>query len=116
MLFYASLYIGELYKFSLPDSADDGEAEAEAARLGSRALFYSALISLFSNIFIPMLVAPASESGHEHEDEERNSAMGSKKHGLIQGWCMTMRTKRIHLATLWTVSHALFVVCMVATL
>ncbi|KAL4076685.1 major facilitator superfamily domain-containing protein [Scleroderma yunnanense] len=103
VLFYTSLYIGELYKRSLPSvSAADVDVDAEATRLGSRTLFYSALVSLVSNIVAPAFVfrsEPGADKGMVGSDGGR--------------WWS--RVPRIHLATLWAISHAVFVACMGAT-
>ena len=74
LLFYTTVYIGDLYKRSTPLSASppipqpppssdeyinaiNAARDAEATRLGSRALFYSALLALFVNVVMPMFVA-----------------------------------------------------------
>ncbi|KAI6132963.1 MFS general substrate transporter [Pisolithus croceorrhizus] len=103
VLFYTSLYIGELYKRSLPNTvADDVDVDAEATRLGSRALFYSALVALLANLVAPSFVI---------EDEpaiEINVAHGS-------GWRWWVKVPKIRLSTLWASSHAVFAGCMWAT-
>src|SRR6202030_3312514 len=46
VLFYSTLYVGDLYKHSMPPATTDEQQtliDDEALRLGSRALFYSAL-------------------------------------------------------------------------
>jgi len=103
VLFYTSLYIGELYKRSLSDtSADDADVDAEATRLGSRALFYSALVSLIANTVAPAFV-------RHRVFEARESVI---RRGVGRWWA---KVPRVHLATLWAVSHAVFASCMCAT-
>ena len=78
LLFYTTIYIGDLYKRSTPLSASPtvsippalspeqklnillNARDAEATRLGSLALFYSSLLALFVNIMVPMFVAPTA--------------------------------------------------------
>ncbi|KAI6144983.1 MFS general substrate transporter [Pisolithus tinctorius] len=103
VLFYTSLYIGELYKRSLPDTvADDADVDAEATRLGSRALFYSALVALVANLVTPFFVI---------QDEP------GVKASIVRGsrWRQWIKVPRIRLVTLWAFSHAVFAGCMWAT-
>lgn len=103
VLFYTSLYIGELYKRSLPNNvADNVDVDAEATRLGSRALFYSALVALLANLIAPSFVIqdePAVETNVAH----------------ASGWRWWVKLPRIRLSTLWASSHAVFAGCMWAT-
>ncbi|OSX58127.1 hypothetical protein POSPLADRAFT_1153941 [Postia placenta MAD-698-R-SB12] len=99
VLFYTTAFIGELHKRAHPDIApDDPDLTAEATRLGSRAMFYSALLSLTANVLLPFVVA---ESAH-----------GLPRRGI---WAVLERMK-VHLATLWALSHVIFATCMAATL
>jgi solute carrier family 45 protein 1/2/4 len=111
LLFYSTIYIGDLYKRTAPTATTDAERtslDAEATRLGSRALFYSSLLSLLVNVALPAFVPEAAGS-------ERP---GSPKYA--QSWweriCRVPRILQIHLATLWAVSHLVFAGCMFATL
>ncbi|KAH7915904.1 major facilitator superfamily domain-containing protein [Hygrophoropsis aurantiaca] len=103
VLFYTTVYIGELHKRSSPIPVDD-EAElildAEATRLGSRALFYSALVSLAVNTIMPVFVTRTSETTSLSPVTPRKS------------W---LEYIQIHLASLWALSHLLFALCMAAT-
>lgn len=107
ILFYTTVYVGELHKraaASLPSTntnpllSDAAALEAEANRLGSRALLYSALVALASNMILPFFIAQR-EGG------------GSRGRGT---------TKRVwwkfHMASLWASGHAVFALCMGATL
>ncbi|KAH9474884.1 hypothetical protein JR316_0013352 [Psilocybe cubensis] len=63
VLFYSTIYVGDLHKKSSPvPTTDDERAEldSEANRLGSRALLYSALLALLVNLIIPLFVAEAA--------------------------------------------------------
>ncbi|KAI0267318.1 major facilitator superfamily domain-containing protein [Gloeopeniophorella convolvens] len=104
ILFYTTLYISDLYKRSLPPSAFDGDIngiEDEGTRLGSRAQLYSSLLALATNFLAPLVVRTGSFSAS-------NSAIADANKPWWQ--------RKIHLATLWAVSHLLFASCMFATL
>ncbi|OAX38849.1 MFS general substrate transporter [Rhizopogon vinicolor AM-OR11-026] len=103
VLFYTSVYIGELHKQVSPPPGDGSSAtalEEEATRLGARALFYSALVSLTTNIIMPLFIAHAKETATS---------------SLLQAKNTWLERVRVHLATLWAFSHFLFVLCMAGT-
>lgn len=108
MLFYTTVYVGDIYKSGLPDSVDleSEEVDTEATRLGTRALFFSACISLFSNFALPFFVSRAVN----------HTTIG----GIPQGEGGTLkqiaRKFQISLPMLWASSHALFALCMFSTL
>lgn len=104
VLFYTTVYIGELHKSVFPLPADDIAAailEEEATRLGTRALFYSALVSLAANIIMPFFVVRAKE------DVAILTPLQPKKPWLER--------VQVHLATLWAFSLFIFALCMAAT-
>ncbi|KAF8963511.1 major facilitator superfamily domain-containing protein [Flammula alnicola] len=110
ILFYSTIYVGDLYKLGSPAATTDEEQsalDAEATRLGSRALFYSALLSLFVNLVLPAFVSEAAGHGRPGVP------------GFEEPWwervCRVPRSMQIHLATLWAVSHLVFASCMLAT-
>jgi solute carrier family 45, member 1/2/4 len=101
ILFYTTLYVGDLYKRSLPSSAFAGSTDAieeEGTRLGSRAQLYSSLLALATNVLAPLIVEEASPSP-THVRPPR------------QWW-----ERKMHLATLWALSHLFFALCMFGTL
>ncbi|KAG1726429.1 major facilitator superfamily domain-containing protein [Suillus paluster] len=103
ILFYTTVYIGELHKRVSPPPGDDSSAlalEEEATRLGARALFYSALVSLAANIIMPFFVVDAKEVPTLH---------------LLRPKKPWLERVRVHLATLWALSHFMFAFCMAAT-
>jgi solute carrier family 45 protein 1/2/4 len=102
VLFYTSLYIGDLYRrsVSLDLSLSDAFIEAEANRLGSRALLYSAFVTLATNFVAPVLVS------------EKRAERGSSEGRGRKPWYR----RKMHLATLWAISHAVFAACMFGTL
>lgn len=107
VLFYATVYVGELHKRAspIPDPADTTAVralEAEATRLGSRALLYSSLLSLGANIVLPLFVSEA---------RQRKPALSP----LVANRAWFERFQ-VHLGSLWTVSHLIFALCMGATL
>ncbi|KAI0301333.1 hypothetical protein BC826DRAFT_1090061 [Russula brevipes] len=102
ILFYTTLYISDLYQRSLPPSAFEGgteDIEAEGTRLGSRAQLFLALLSLATNFLAPLIVRNAASSSSPIH-------IGPPK----QWW-----QRKIHLATLWAVSHLVFAFCMFST-
>lgn len=108
VLFYSTIYIGDLYKWEAPVAATDEEQsllDAEATRLGSRALFFSSILSLVINIALPAFV-PESSSQPTRTIHET----------LWNRICRVPKWLQIDLATLWAVSHFVFAACMFATL
>ncbi|KAH7929288.1 MFS general substrate transporter [Leucogyrophana mollusca] len=104
VLFYTTVYIGELHKRSSPIPVDDESElalDAEATRLGSRALFYSALVSLAANTIMPIFVTRTRET------TTALSPVSPRK--------TCLEHFQIHLASLWASSHLLFALCMAAT-
>jgi solute carrier family 45 protein 1/2/4 len=121
ILFYTTLYIGDLYKRSSPiPSTEDGRTafDAEATRLGSRALFWSSVVSMVGNIVLPAFVTEPAASSENEQKPHLRFGYGSKdtwwkgllKHVGVPVWM------RIHLASLWALSHVVFALCMFATL
>jgi len=108
VLFYTTVYIGDIYKSGLPDSVDPKaeEVNAEATRLGTRALFWSACISLFSNFTLPYLVPRAIKRGVIGD-------LFQEEGGTLK---RIARKFQISLPMLWALSHALFTLCMFSTL
>jgi solute carrier family 45 protein 1/2/4 len=105
VLFYTSVYVGELHKRASPlgpnpDPAAIQALEAEANRLGSRALFYSALLTLAMNILLPFFVRETATTDHAVARTRPTCA----------------ERIQLHLGDLWTISHAVFAGCMLATL
>ena len=108
MLFYTSAFIGELHKRSSTLPADDPGLDAEATRLGTRALFYSALVSLAGNVLLPFVVA---ESARSRRTLQRK-LLASRK----SAWLKIYERLKIGLPILWAMGHLVFAVCMFATL
>ncbi|OSD01111.1 MFS general substrate transporter [Trametes coccinea BRFM310] len=107
VLFYTSAFIGDLHKRSSPLPADDPALDAEATRLGTRALFYSAVLSLAANILLPFFVA---ESARSRRLLERKLVQAHKS-----AWAKMYDRVKVGLATLWAAGHLVFAVCMFAT-
>ncbi|KAM5539805.1 hypothetical protein V8D89_006618 [Ganoderma adspersum] len=107
VLFYTTAFIGDLHKASSSLPPSDPDLDAEATRLGTRALFYSAILSFAGNVFLPFIVA---ESARSRRLLERKLAQARKS-----VWLRLYDRLRISLATLWAVSHLLFAVSMFAT-
>jgi len=79
--------------------------DAEATRLGTRALFFSSILSLLVNITLPAFVSESStQSPHTNDESWWNRI------------CRVPKWLQIDLATLWAVGHFVFASCMFATL
>jgi solute carrier family 45 protein 1/2/4 len=103
ILFYTTLYISDLYKRSLPPSAFEGsieDIEAKGTRLGSRAQLLESLFALATNFLAPLIVRDAASSSNPTHI------------GLPKPWWR----RKMHLATLWAMSHLVFAFCMFGTL
>ena len=108
LLFYSSLYIGDLHKRSVPAATTDEQQtiiDAEAIRLGSRALFYSALLAFTINLVLPAFVTEAAG----HPSQNQTSSWWKQV-------CRVPRGMQVHLVTVWAASHLVFAGCMFATL
>lgn len=79
----------------------------EGTRLGSRAMFYSSILTLVANIVMPFFIAEAISRKHM---QERLSTVPKSI------WVRLFNKLKIHLASLWAVSHLIFSICMFATL
>ena len=108
VLFYSTLYVGDLYKRSIPAALTDEQQtliDDEATRLGSRALFYSALLSLIVSVVLPSFIAEAAGQAPQNESSS-----------WWQRVCRVPRELQVHLVTMWAASHLVFAGCMFATL
>jgi solute carrier family 45 protein 1/2/4 len=83
---------------------------AEATRLGTRALFFSSIVSLATNFLAPYLVV--TENDRERSRPSGNGFREVPGSGLAQ----RLRPPKMHIATLWAISHGVFAACMGATL
>ncbi|KAL5514844.1 hypothetical protein ACEPAG_2160 [Sanghuangporus baumii] len=102
VLFYTSVYVGDIYKKGLPEATSAAESalqEKHADIIGSRALFHHGLVALAANFFLPLFVKP--------EGNSRGSESATGK--------LLDRIKIVHLSELWAFSHILFAFCMWAT-
>ena len=79
----------------------------EGTRLGSRAMFFNAIVSLAANILLPFFVA-----------EVRNGNRAEDKFTMAREsiWLRIFNKLKVHLAAMWAASHLLFAICMGATL
>ncbi|KAF5384381.1 hypothetical protein D9615_003131 [Tricholomella constricta] len=107
LLFYTTIYIGDLYKRATPTSATATPAarDAEATRLGTRALFYSAILALLLNVLLPAFVAtPATRTRTRTRTRARRP------------WLDVPERAKVNLASLWAASHLVLGLCMLGTL
>lgn len=149
LLFYTTLYIGDLHKreyytsllltesigpstlglinSTVTSRQDDTDAlEAESTRLGSRALFFSSILALSANVLLPFFIIKTRRKSVRHlnagydSTRVRNETDGYTSTRTAAGkswasWSIPDAIK-VHLASLWAVSHAVFAGCMLATL
>ena len=114
MLFYSTIYVGDFYKRSLPAATTDQQQtiiDEEATRLGSRALFYGALLSLISSLIMPVFVEGA---GHDPSQNKRPSSSSSWWNRISS--CHLPKRMQVQLVTMWATSQLVFAGCMFATL
>lgn len=136
ILFYTTIYVGDLYKHAalaastspLSDQDMIG-VDADATRFGSRALFYSSLVSLFCNVVLPYFI---SETANE-EASRRHGLLGdgvdagdtSSRFERKPSWRVLFkrlisfrapRRMQIHLGSLWALSNLVVAGCMFGTL
>jgi solute carrier family 45 protein 1/2/4 len=122
VLFYTTIYIGDLHRRISPvpttDAAQDA-LNAEATRLGSRALFWFSIVSFASNVLLS-LVTTDSVSGSGASERRPHLRFG---YGTRDAWWKRILKvlkvpvwMRIHLASLWALGHFVFAGCMFATL
>ncbi|KAF9463203.1 major facilitator superfamily domain-containing protein [Collybia nuda] len=155
LLFYTTIYIGDLYKRSTPMNSSpppilttDSNSphlnilvhrarDAEATRLGSRALFCSALLALFINLVAPAFVATAvsrgASRGHAYSpaagaesglqgNSDRNayirgvSGIEHQDVTVVKTWAQIPEAFKVNLAGLWAVSHLVLGLCLLGTL
>ncbi|SJL10049.1 uncharacterized protein ARMOST_13431 [Armillaria ostoyae] len=148
LLFYTTLYIGDLHKreyytsllltesigpstlglinSTVVSRQDDTDAlEAESTRLGSRALFFSSILALSTNVLLPFFIIKTRRKSARHlnagydSTRVRNETDGYTSTRTAAGklwasWSIPDAIK-VHLASLWAVSHAVFAGCMLAT-
>jgi hypothetical protein len=118
VLFYTSVYIGELHKRTTPaPSPFDLTAirllEAEATRLGSRALLFNSLLALAANVALPYFVKGAAKKGGRNTMIRPSTP---RRRGPWWTLGLDLEKFQVHLASLWAASHLIFALCMGATL
>lgn len=106
LLFNTTEFIAELYKRSHPELSPDVAME-EGTRLGSRAMFYNAVLSLAVSVVVPLFVAEAKS----RKNIQNKLAMATESI-----WVRCFNKVKVHLTSLWAASHLLIVICMAATL
>ncbi|KAJ7050399.1 major facilitator superfamily domain-containing protein [Mycena amicta] len=104
VLFYTTMYISDLYARSQAAGANTTEIAAEGTRLGSRALFFSAVLSLSTNLVLPSFVRLSPLESNQRNADAKPSHWIEIPEGL-----------KIPLSTLWAWSHLLFGMCMLGT-
>ncbi|KAJ3994904.1 hypothetical protein F5050DRAFT_1695310 [Lentinula boryana] len=123
IMFYSTLYIGDLYKRAFfatailvppPEITEDSltALDNEATRIGSRALFYQSLLALSMNVVLPFFTTTSSSSSSRRrtgEERQQDSA---------RPWWKTPAIPEIlkfRLVSLWAISQGVLASCMLAT-
>lgn len=107
VLFNTTEFIAELHRRSHPEMDSEAALE-EGTRLGSRALFYSSILSLIANVLLPFFVAEAGSR------KKMQQALAASPPSVW--WVRWFNKLKVHLASLWAASHLIFAICMLATL
>ncbi len=97
---------------------DPEELEEESTRLGSRALFLSAVVSLLGNFILPFFVFETRKKkaiGHSANGVQNGGYAPRPLASKTRSWGIPDILK-VHLASLWASSHAVFAACMFGTL
>lgn len=105
VLFNTTEFIAELYRKANPSMETEAAIE-EGTRLGSRAMFFSSLVTLTATILMPFFVAEA-------KSRQRMQAKISAAERSI--WVQWFNKLKVHLTSLWAASHLMFAICMGAT-
>ncbi|KAJ7604826.1 major facilitator superfamily domain-containing protein [Mycena polygramma] len=96
VFFYTTTYISDLYARSVhvhgAPGSTDSDVAAEGTRLGARALLFSAIVALLTNLILPAFISTSSSRSN-----------------------VKTSIPKIPLAALWAGSHLLFGVCMLST-
>ncbi|KAJ3795466.1 sucrose transporter [Lentinula aff. detonsa] len=123
IMFYSTLYIGDLYKRAFfttailvppPEITEDSltALDNEATRIGSRALFYQSLLALSMNVVLPFFTTTSSSlSSRRRSGEERQQ-------DSARPWWKTPAIPEIlkfRLVSLWAISQGVLASCMLAT-
>ncbi|KAG6864294.1 hypothetical protein C0991_010765 [Blastosporella zonata] len=119
ILFYSTIYIGDLYRRSTPTSTTitPTERDAEATRLGTRALFYSSVVALVLNVVLPAFVATsATRTRTQRQRADSRSGMRSPEAEGPWAWLRIPDRIKVNLGSLWAMSHLVLAMCMFATL
>ncbi|KAG8908297.1 hypothetical protein FRB99_007831 [Tulasnella sp. 403] len=113
VLFFSTVWVGEIYtKQALeanPSLEITDDIQADATRAGSRALLWSSILSLGASVVLPFVVQQSSFS--ESNEKDWGTIRGKQKGSwaVVLVWLKSMK---MHLATLWMVSHLLFAITM----
>ncbi|KAG6906712.1 hypothetical protein DXG01_012453 [Tephrocybe rancida] len=99
---------------SAPITPDD--RDAEATRLGTRALFYSSIIALILNVVLPSFVATSATRTRTQRQRADSRAGGPPEKTGNWAWLRIPERMKVNLGTLWAASHLVLAGCMFATL
>lgn len=103
--------------FPRADDVDTAALDAESTRLGSRALFYSSILSLAVNLILPFFVAETSKRRTQNGLDTYEPSPTPFKNTPSSSWTPQIPAMlQIHLSSLWAMSHAVLAGCMLATL
>jgi solute carrier family 45 protein 1/2/4 len=121
ILFYTTMYISDIHARSAHVSGTPAEILAEGTRLGSRALFFSAILAILTNLVLPFFTCtPAAgrlDASARSSNRTTNHIRSDSTDSLVsQPRSIIPESFKIPLSTLWAWSHLLFGACMLGTL
>ncbi|KAJ6617111.1 major facilitator superfamily domain-containing protein [Mycena sp. CBHHK59/15] len=120
VLFYTTMYISDLYARSvhMATAGTPGEIAAEGTRLGARALFFSAILALLTNLILPLFISERARpvsAGRTPTGRHTRTASADSLSRQIGKHFIVPESFKVSLSTVWGWSHLLFVACMLGT-
>ncbi|KAJ7216334.1 hypothetical protein GGX14DRAFT_604390 [Mycena pura] len=112
ILFYTTMYISDIYARSPSTSGTAEEIAAEGTRLGARALFFSAILALATNVLLPLFTRSTAAKTRGHVRIDSSDVPG---HATVPLGFDVPAALKFPLSTLWAWSHLLFGACMLGT-
>jgi len=107
VLFYTTLWIRDIYTRGAVASGSlesPSEIAEEGTRAGNHALLWSSIVAMTAFIILPLIISRPEPRNHT------DSSVGSLKGNVNRWWEIKM-----HVATLWAISNAVFACSMAAT-
>lgn len=126
MLFYTTTYVGELFLKEIgkdwkqmPEGPDKQRLIDESTRRGSLALLLHAIVSLIVDLVLPLMIKPMDQALQEEtapylSQYEIVDEYILKPYHILKTFIMH-NVQKLSVRSIWIISHAVFVVCMLST-